>query len=97
MLAEQGVQTIPYGKVEVMSDGPNGIKQVTLSIGFTQYGGNLGKVLVEYAKRGGQYGQQLANYKMHDNGLPNNTTFRSQLKLAGSDPHHASYPRGFIY
>jgi len=85
-LAEQGVQTIPYDKVEVMADGPNGIRQVTLSIGFTQYGGNLGKVLVEYNRRGGQLGAELSGYKMNNSGLPSNAQFKALLKKAGNDP-----------
>ena len=44
-----------------MADGPNGVKQITLSIGFTQYGGNLGKVIEEYVKRG-KYSELLGKY-----------------------------------
>jgi hypothetical protein len=51
-IAEQGTQTIPYGKVEVMNDGPGDKAQVTLSIGFTEYGGNLKRVLARYVDRG---------------------------------------------
>jgi chitosanase len=84
-IAEQGTQTIPYGKVEVMPDGPNGVRQVTLSVGFTQYGSNLGKVLKEYAKRGGRY-HGLADYAMDDASLADNRDFKNLLKAAGSDP-----------
>ena len=84
-IAEQGTQSIPYGKVEVMPDGPKGINQITLSVGFTQYGGNLGKVIDEYLVRGGvQTG--LGRYKMGDSGLAYNSTFKGLLKLAGNDP-----------
>jgi chitosanase len=84
-IAEQGVRTIPYGKVEVMADGPNGVRQVTLSIGFTQYGGNLGKVIDDYLKKGGKH-EELKKYKMSDSGLPSNAAFKQSLKDAGSDP-----------
>jgi chitosanase len=84
-IAEQGVRTIPYGKVEVMNDGPGGIAQVTLSVGFTQYGGNLGKVIETYLKRGGKH-EELRKYKMSDNGLPRNADFKKSLKDAGADP-----------
>src|SRR5260370_34186588 len=69
-----------------MADGPNGIRQVTLSIGFTQYGGNLGKVLVEYNLRGGQLDAELSGYKMNNSGLPSNAQFKALLKKAGNDP-----------
>jgi len=83
-VAEQGTQSIPYGKVEVMPDGPGGVNQVTLSVGFTQHG-NLGRVISEYLARGGvQTG--LGRYKMGDSGLPYNSTFKGLLKLAGNDP-----------
>jgi chitosanase len=84
-IAEQGTQQIPYGKVEVMADGPNQINQVTLSVGFTQYGGNLEKVIRAYIKEGGSV-SELANYRMDDKGLPHNATFKGLLKKAGSDP-----------
>jgi hypothetical protein len=84
-IAEQGTQQIPYGKVEVMPDGPNKINQVTLSVGFTQYGGNLEKVIMAYLNAGESV-SELANYRINDKGLPHNTTFKGLLKKAGSDP-----------
>jgi chitosanase len=84
-IAEQGTHTIPYGKVEVMSDGPGGIPQITLSVGFTQYGGNLGKVISEYIKSGGKHGE-LVNYRLDDSRLTTNKSFKGLLKAAGTDP-----------
>jgi chitosanase len=84
-IAEQGTHTIPYGKVEVMSDGPGRIPQITLSVGFTQYGGNLGKVISQYIIRGGKE-QVLGHYKMTDSSLPTNKSFKGLLKAAGTDP-----------
>jgi chitosanase len=86
-VAEQGTQTIPYDKVEVMADGPDDVRQITLSIGFTQYGSNLGKVLEEYKERGGVLGDSLGAYigKMKTSGLVNNSEFKSMLKKAGKE------------
>jgi chitosanase len=84
-IAEQGTHDIPYSKVEVMNDGPSEKAQITLSVGFTQFGGNLGKVIAEYVKRGGKY-PELANYKLSDSALPQNKGFKGLLKSAGSDP-----------
>jgi chitosanase len=84
-VAEQGSSTIPYDKVEVMPDGKGGRPQITLSVGFTQDGGNLGNVIEEYVKRGGKYGE-LGGYKMSDASLSHNVAFRRLLKAAGGDP-----------
>ena len=85
-LAEQGTHGIPYGKVEVMADGPGRIKQVTLSVGFTQYGGNLGKVINEYAKRDGKFAKELSSFRMDSEKLPGSSKFKTLLKQAGDDP-----------
>jgi chitosanase len=86
-VAEQGVQKIPYGKVEVMADGPNGVRQITLSIGFTQFGGNLGKVVEAYGKSGGKWAHELMTYagRMKDKGLVDNREFKSLLAKAGKE------------
>lgn len=85
-IAEQGTQTIPYGKVEIMPDGPNKVNQVTLSVGFTQYGGNLKKVIDAYVAQGGIYAKELSVYRMSDHNLPHNAAFKGFLKKAGADP-----------
>jgi hypothetical protein len=57
--------------VYVYSDGKDGRKQCTLSIGFTADGGNLTKVLERYVKLKGAYGPQLTPYiEMLKNGSP---------------------------
>jgi len=86
-VAEQGLQTIPYDKVEVMADGPKGVDQITLSIGFTQYGGNLGKVIEEYVKREGQFAGDLAGYvgRMKQTGLAHDHDFLETLRKAGRE------------
>ena len=86
-VAEQGVGRIPYEKVEVMADGPNGVKQITLSIGFTQYGGNLGKVIEEYVKREGKYSEQLGTYvsKLKSTDTVYDKKFKNYLSLAGKE------------
>jgi chitosanase len=86
-VAEQGLQTIPYDKVEVMADGPKNVDQVTLSIGFTQYGGNLRKVIDEYVIRQGQFSSSLAEYagRMKESGLAHNQTFLTALRRAGRE------------
>jgi chitosanase len=84
-VAEQGTQTIPYGKVEIMADGPDDIDQITLSIGFTQYGGNLGKVIDEYARRKGRFSNQLEGHRMKDAALVENRSFLTALRKAGEE------------
>jgi chitosanase len=70
-----------------MADGPDDVKQITLSIGFTQYGGNLGKVIEEYKERGGVLGKELGAYlgKMRTAGLVNDSGFKNLLKKAGKE------------
>jgi chitosanase len=84
-LAEQGTHDIPYSKVEVMNDGPGQIPQITLSVGFTQYGSNLGKVIKEYRERSGKESKELSSYRMDDRALPSNAAFKAALRRAGSD------------
>ena len=47
IVAEQGTTKMRYKDVYIYRDGPGQVRQITLSIGFTQYG-NLGRVLYEY-------------------------------------------------
>jgi chitosanase len=86
-VAEQGEQTIPYDKVEVMADGPDNKRQITLSIGFTQFGGNLGRVLEVYKERGGVLGESLGAYigKMKTSSIVNDDSFKAMLRKAGKE------------
>lgn len=92
-VAELGRQTINYDHIDVMGDGPNGIKQITLSIGFTQFGGDLKKVVDEYIHRSGKYAGELLEYvaSFQKLDLYSNQNFLQLLKLAGrEDPIMAS-------
>jgi len=52
-VAEMGSEDVKYGDVYVYPDGPNGVRQLTLATGFTEYGGALKKVMEKYvAKKG---------------------------------------------
>jgi chitosanase len=64
-------------------------KQITLSIGFTEGGGNLKKVLKGYVDKGGKLGAQLAPYLPSLGSGPTlagDTKFINLLKEAGKDP-----------
>jgi chitosanase len=88
VVAETGKQVIPYGAVYVMADGPNNIKQITLSIGFTQYGGNLSKVIEEYGRKNGEYSLELTPMLavMRKMDTVSNSHYLKSLKEAGADP-----------
>jgi chitosanase len=64
-------------------------KQITLSIGFTEGGGNLKKVLQRYVDKGGKHAAQLAPYLAPLGSGPTlagDTKFINLLKEAGKDP-----------
>jgi chitosanase len=88
VVAECGTQVLPYGDVYIMADGPGNVKQITLSIGFTQYGSNLGKVIEEYSHRAGKLASKLEPMLpvMKQANTVNSKTYISALKEAGSDP-----------
>jgi chitosanase len=83
-LAEMNSQTMPYDRTVVLNDGPNQIPQVTLSIGFIQYG-SLADVLAEYKKRGGKLSGQLAKYPLKSRSTTNSKPFRDLLSRAGRE------------
>jgi chitosanase len=87
IVAEQGRQTMAYGEVYRYNDGPKQCKQITLSIGFTQYG-NLGSVLDVYGKAQGKLSQQLAPWasRMKNPATVDSSEFINLLKEAGKDP-----------
>jgi chitosanase len=64
-------------------------KQITLSIGFTEGGGNLKKVLQRYVENGGKLGAQFAPYLPSLGSGPTlarDMKFINLLKEAGKDP-----------
>jgi chitosanase len=87
IVAEQGRQTMAYGEVYRYHDGPNQCRQITLSIGFTQYG-NLGAVLDVYGKAQGKLSEQLAPWanRMKNRETVDSNEFINLLKEAGKDP-----------
>lgn len=76
-----------YDAVYIYADGPGKVRQITLSIGFTQYG-NLGKVLQTYAEAGGKLGAELGAYvsRLKNPSTVNDKKLVNLLKQAGSDP-----------
>jgi chitosanase len=88
-VAECGKPEWDPAEVFVYSDGNDGRKQCTLSIGFTADGGNLRKVLERYVELLGYYGAEFAPYiaalKAGDPGT--DSDFIKLLKDAGKrDP-----------
>jgi hypothetical protein len=65
-------------------------KQITLSIGFTEGGGNLTKVINRYKKKGGRHGADFERYLpglgARGNSLAGNEEFKKLLIQAGRDP-----------
>lgn len=92
--AECGSPEFEFGAVYVYNDDnrfdpPR--KQVTLSVGFTEGGGNLKTVLAKYVEAKGLLASEIEPFlaglgdKSRDS-LCNNATFKSLLKQAGTDP-----------
>jgi chitosanase len=82
----------PDGKpdaVYIYADGKGGRKQVTLGVGFTEDGGNLGKVLKRYIAKKGAFADQLSTHlpQIAKGTLAANKEFQQLLKQAGKrDP-----------
>ena len=74
------------GAVYKYNDGPDGSPQWTLSIGFTELGGNLKKVLKRYADLGGKYASRFAVYisAMGEEHITD-PDFKTLLQTAGKD------------
>jgi chitosanase len=84
---EQSSPTIKYDKVYVYEDGPNDIKQITVSFGVTEYG-NLKKLIKSYCFKNGKYSEEFAPYipSIGVKSLVKNTDFITLLKESASDP-----------
>lgn len=84
---EQSSTTIKYKEVYCYEDGPNDIKQVTLSFGVTEYG-NLKKLLRDYCQSQTSYSQRLEPYVelIGKQPLAGDRQFKLLLEQAGDDP-----------
>jgi chitosanase len=84
---EQSSTQIKYDKIYTWNDGPNKIKQITLSFGITEYG-NLKKFIQSYCDKNGKYKTELNEYisKISSTPLADNLTFINLLKEAAEDP-----------
>lgn len=85
---ETGSIVTNYDSVFFFYDGPNGIKQITLGRGFTEFG-NLPKVVESYANSKGLFSSAFQNYVGRVGKSPSlytNKTFVELLKKAGGDP-----------
>ena len=58
---EQSSTQINYNKIYTWNDGPNKIKQITLSFGITEYG-NLKKFIQKYCNSKGSFAKQFEPY-----------------------------------
>lgn len=83
---EQSSPTIKYGEIYTLDDGPNDIKQITVSFGITEYG-NLKRLVTNYISNNGLYAEELKTNvdKIGKTSLVNNRIFINTLKSAGSD------------
>jgi chitosanase len=59
---ETGTPYFDYSSITILPDGPNNIRQVTLSVGFTEYGSNLKKVVQRYVDKKGKYANRFVPY-----------------------------------
>lgn len=84
---EQSRTTIGYDKIYTWEDGPNSIKQITLSFGITEYG-NLKKFIESYCKKDGRHKKEFESYipSIGKTSLVNNSDFLKLLKDSASDP-----------
>ena len=79
---ETGRKEVKYDAVYVYNDGKNRRRQVTLSYGFTEDGGNLYKMLQFYEISNGKYSDQLLPYlpKIGTGVLHSSESFKTLLK-----------------
>jgi chitosanase len=84
---EQSSTNIKYNEVYVYEDGPNDVKQITVSFGVTEYG-NLKKLIRSYCLKNGKYSDQFASYipSIGIKSLVKDSKFISLLKESASDP-----------
>lgn len=86
-MMEVGTPNFKYDDITILPDGPNGRRQITLSVGFTEFGGNLKKVVQEYIKKEGKYAEDFKPYvdKIGKTQLVNDSKFINLLKTASKE------------
>jgi chitosanase len=84
---EQDSTTIKYNQVYKYEDGPNDIKQITLSFGITEFG-NLHNFIKDYIFSGGVNSKFFIPYvdKIGRVSLVHDDEFVNKLKESGTDP-----------
>lgn len=82
---EQSSTSIKYDKLYFWNDGPNKIKQITVSFGITEWG-NLNKLISSYIRKGGPV-KALETYlpRIGKVSLVNDQTFVNLLKESCKD------------
>jgi chitosanase len=84
---EQSSTSIKYDAIYKYNDGPNQIKQITVSFGITEYG-NLKKLLTSYVEKGGRFKSSFESYlpSIGVKPLVSDDKFVGLLKESASDP-----------
>lgn len=84
---EQSSTKIKYNKIYTFEDGPNDIKQITLSFGITEYG-NLKQLIKNYCLKNGSLTKEFTPYipKIGVTSLVNDNKFLNLLISSGNDP-----------
>lgn len=84
---EQSSTNIKYNQVYVYEDGPNDVKQITVSFGVTEYG-NLKKLIKSYCFKNGKYSEEFTSYipAIGVKSLVKDNQFIALLKESASDP-----------
>ena len=83
---DSGLPEADYRAVYRYKDGNNNRRQVTLGMGFTEDGGNLGKVIDEYFANGGSNAELRAKRGQIGKGvLAGDQSFCSALSKAGAE------------
>jgi chitosanase len=84
---EQSSTSIKYDAIYKYNDGPNKIKQITVSFGITEYG-NLKKLLTSYVEKGGRFKSSFESYlpSVGVKPLVSDDKFVGLLKESASDP-----------
>lgn len=84
---EQSSTKIKYNEIYEYEDGPNHVKQITVSFGITEYG-NLQNLLKSYCSKNGTYSSEFSDYipLIGSKPLASNQDFIKLLKESASDP-----------